>query len=136
MKHLHYFFLAFENSFMGSIWSTDDPNREADFHSIKAQLETEFPTSKCAHSGSNSNTEDARILEALYATQRMKTCARCSTSHLAFVGVGLAHMPFCILEESRLGGIPQKFVIMVDYDEAQLNTAKAITEVPINVDKI
>jgi len=115
---------------MGNFFSETEQRAEID--DVKTILENKFPLAGCLNSGSNANTEDARILEAIYSTQSCdlaKHCNDCKNLKRAYVCVGLQYMPFCILEESTLGGISENYIIMVDYDETQIHTAKAITEV-------
>ena len=103
-----------------------------------AALEQQFCVSSCHQAGSNSNTEDAKLLEALYHTQpRGRPCSHCrSNLTAAYATVGLAYLPFAILEDPDrgLGGIPEELILVVDYDSSQLHTCRAIVEMVRSID--
>lgn len=97
-----------------------------------AELERAFPPSSCARPGSNLNTEDAFLLNALYNTKpRMPSSCHAASSCAAYLTVGVALLPFSILDcpEARLGGIPEDLIVVVDYDESQLRAVRAVVEV-------
>ena len=114
----------------------------------KHALEAAFPLSQCQVPGSNSNVEDAKLLEALYRTRgglnsspRDQTESEVQSGHAtasvaAYLTVGYSFLPFALLEDpsARLGGISEELIVVADYDEMQLRISQALTEVVRRID--